>query len=374
FSHLLFLMDDNSSSFNASCELQEQIEIPLPLKLLLVSVYFFVGVTSLIGNFLVLLVVFLRKQTRTVTNIFISSVSAADLVITFVSLWATPVAFYERRWIFGEAMCYIVSAIQGASLIWAPFTLAAIAVDRYMLVSSPYKPQMSPKTSLFVIIGIWSGAFLVLTPMLEHVEYFQVGECNNFCIEFWDPASELRLVYGICVLLIRSGLPLLVISFCHWRIATILSSHGRKLQERRNTSEATSASDIRRKQRLQKLLLSMVLIFAVSSFPIDLFNVLQDIQLVYHKPIISEEWKNVLFFLCHWIAMAGCLLNPLVYAWHNDNFRAHIKNLCSSNRTSFKTVVTTASRVDHSKLDTREHQPLHTTTLLDAPDKDDVKL
>ncbi|KAF8381865.1 npr-7 [Pristionchus pacificus] len=371
-------MDDDLSTdpllLNGTSECSDQMYIPFPLKILLVSAYFFVGVTSLIGNFLVLLVVILRRQTRTVTNLFISSVSAADLVITFVSLWATPMAFYERRWIFGEVMCYVVSAIQGASLIWAPFTLAAIAVDRYMLVSSPYKPQMSPKTSLLVIIGIWSGAFLVLTPMLEHVGYFQVGECTAFCIEFWEPTSELRLVYGICVLLIRSGLPLIVISFCHWRIATILASHGKKLQERRNTSEERSAADIKRKQRLQKLLLSMVIIFAVSSFPIDLFNVLQDIQLVYHMSIISDEGKNVLFFLCHWIAMAGCLLNPLVYAWHNDNFRAHIKNLFLSKRSSsFKTIVTNASRMDHthSRIDAG---PLNTITLLDVLDKDDVKL
>lgn len=87
--------------------------------------------------------------------------------------------------------------------------------------------------------------------------------------------------------------------------------------------------------------------------------------------------------------MAGCLLNPLVYAWHNDNFRAHIKvsyptsvihtqspiqNLFLSKRSSsFKTIVTNASRIDntHSRIDAG---PLNTTTLLDALDKDDVKL
>lgn len=32
--------------------------------------------------------------------------------------------------------------------------------------------------------GIWSGAFLVLTPMLEHVGYFQVGECTAVSLIF----------------------------------------------------------------------------------------------------------------------------------------------------------------------------------------------
>lgn len=51
-----------------------------PLLSVLIILYGSVGVASLVGNLCVVLVVLLRKEMQTVTNIFISSVSIADLV------------------------------------------------------------------------------------------------------------------------------------------------------------------------------------------------------------------------------------------------------------------------------------------------------
>ena len=48
-----------------------------------------------------------------------------------------------------------------------------------------------------------------------------------------------------------------------------------------NTTDAT------RKQRLQTTLLAMVIIFAVSSLPLDLFNILQDMSLIMDVSILN---------------------------------------------------------------------------------------
>lgn len=57
------------------------IFFPQPLFIAVIAgAYLSVGALSLIGNLIVILVLVVMKRTRTVTNIFISSVSAADLV------------------------------------------------------------------------------------------------------------------------------------------------------------------------------------------------------------------------------------------------------------------------------------------------------
>ncbi|CAD6185312.1 unnamed protein product [Caenorhabditis auriculariae] len=308
------------------------LSLPANGKIVLIVAYGFVGALSLIGNLAVLLIVACRKEMQTVTNIFISSVSAADLVITSFSLWATPLAYYQRVWSFGYAMCYVTNIVQGASLMWVPLTLAAVALDRYILVASPFRRPMSTRTCLTIIVCIWVGAFAVLTPMISHVNYVDSYMCK-FCVEHWEPEqSHQRLAYGLFVLLIRSALPLLLISFCHWRIAAILNVQTRKFAALRNSSVQTQTNDIKRKQRLQTLLLAMVVIFAVSSLPIDLYNVLQDVMIVYEEDTIPRTLRDFIFFFSHWLAMAGTLLNPLVYAWWNENFRRQIQSCVSEMR------------------------------------------
>lgn len=109
--------------------------------------------------------------------------------------------------------------------------------------------------------------------MLVHVTYFQVSDAHSFCLELWPNDSALRLVYGLSVFAVRSAAPLLIISFCHWRIARLLTTQSRRLALMR--SPGRQLQDLRRKQRLQTLLLVMVLIFAISSFPLDIYNVVQ---------------------------------------------------------------------------------------------------
>uniref|UniRef100_A0A8R1DVE6 G_PROTEIN_RECEP_F1_2 domain-containing protein n=1 Tax=Caenorhabditis japonica TaxID=281687 RepID=A0A8R1DVE6_CAEJA len=224
--------DANLTDFQ--CE-YPAIDIALYTKIMLAVAYGLVGALSLVGNLAVLLIVVCRREMQTVTNIFISSVSAADLVITSFSLWATPLAYYQRVWYFGEYMCYMVSIIQGLSLMWVPLTLAAVALDRYSLVASPFRTPMKKKTCLLIIAGIWMGGFAALSPMIRMVEFVDTyGPCH-FCLESWDhDRQHYRLFYGLSVLAIRSAIPLILISLCHWRIAVILNNQTTKFQTLRS--------------------------------------------------------------------------------------------------------------------------------------------
>ncbi|PAV74161.1 hypothetical protein WR25_01603 isoform B [Diploscapter pachys] len=244
-------------------------------------------------------------------------------------------------------MCYVSFLVQGASLIWLPFTLTGIAVDRYLLVASPFRRQMSMKTCVLVIIGIWVGSFAVLGPYVSHVNYIEMFGCA-FCIEDWKNEEGYRMLYGLCILLVRSALPLSIISICHWRIARILHQQNNKFKTMRSNSISSQSNEIRRRQRLQTLLLAMCLIFAFSSLPMDMFSVIQDWTMYkrsgndgrtkHQSHPIPDYLMHFIFYFFHWLAMSGSILNPLVYAYFNENFRRHIQLCCVDfrNNGSFK--------------------------------------
>uniref|UniRef100_A0A914VW09 G-protein coupled receptors family 1 profile domain-containing protein n=1 Tax=Plectus sambesii TaxID=2011161 RepID=A0A914VW09_9BILA len=291
-----------------------------------VVAYATVGVASLVGNFFVLTVVILKRDMRSVTNLLIGSLAASDLLVTVVSLWATPIYHYRRTWELGRIMCYMVYAVQGASLMWSPFTLTVMAVDRYLLVVCPFMRPINKGTCMVIISSIWIGAIAVLSPMLFHLRYIPVDACNQFCLEVWDYKPPLRMWYGLSVLLVRSAIPLAIIAFCHWRIADALRTQEMRLGRSRSVASRNQVGEVHRKQRLQRLLIAMVFIFALSTFPLDVFNMLQDAGLVKAFELLDRELKAMVFLCAHLIAMTGTLWNPLIYAYWNENFKRHIRD------------------------------------------------
>ncbi|VDK43087.1 unnamed protein product [Anisakis simplex] len=226
-------------------------------------------------------------------------------LITAVSLWSTPLSYYRTVWEFGRFMCYAVYAVQ---MILCGNMARRTSRSFTLRTNSAYGSECST-TSYNIVLSL----------------------ANRM-----HPQTANRTASDD--------------AFCE-----------------HNFSRLRYAADIRRKQRLQTLLLVMVIIFGVSSFPLDLFNVIQgmshnirndsfdlvklkificfkhspknslhtltDMELAYRTELISQEIKQVIFLVTHWVAMVGTLCNPLVYAWWSDNFRrdTQVVDHCSVN-------------------------------------------
>uniref|UniRef100_A0A915CPU9 G-protein coupled receptors family 1 profile domain-containing protein n=1 Tax=Ditylenchus dipsaci TaxID=166011 RepID=A0A915CPU9_9BILA len=96
--------------------------------------YLTVFLTSISGNSLVVYVVLTSKNMQTVTNIFITNLAAADLLVCITSLWLTPVYTYIGHWIWGDWLCYGLPLFQGTSIFISTLTLMSIALDRYFVI------------------------------------------------------------------------------------------------------------------------------------------------------------------------------------------------------------------------------------------------
>lgn len=66
---------------------------------------------------------------------FILNLAASDIIVCLLSLPITPVTNIYKNWFFGAALCRLIPWVQGVSIFICTFSLGAIAVDRYILVS-----------------------------------------------------------------------------------------------------------------------------------------------------------------------------------------------------------------------------------------------
>lgn len=80
------------------------------LRILLYSLIFFLSVT---GNLLIIVVLTVNKRMRTVTNTFLLSLAVSDLMMAVICMPFTLIPSILQDFIFGAAMCKIVSYLMG---------------------------------------------------------------------------------------------------------------------------------------------------------------------------------------------------------------------------------------------------------------------
>ncbi|KAH9360644.1 hypothetical protein HPB48_002422 [Haemaphysalis longicornis] len=77
------------------------------------------------------------------------------------------------------------------------------------------------------------------------------------------------------------------------------------------------------------MLATVVLMFAVCWLPIHLMNLIVYFDRAAMLPDTAEQEYLYIaaFFSCHWFSMANSFVNPIIYCFMSDNFRADVMQL-----------------------------------------------
>lgn len=166
----------NESEFNITsphefvCDLEPQPENYLSTCIFQTCVYITYGiifVIALLGNGLVCFVVQSSPRMKTVTNFFIMNLAVGDILMT---LLCVPFSFVSmlilRYWPFGGFMCKLVNYSQAVSVLVSAYTLLAISVDRYFVITRPLKPRMGKTAAKLVMCCVWCGALATAAPII----------------------------------------------------------------------------------------------------------------------------------------------------------------------------------------------------------------
>ena len=126
---------ENISSYDAGKYITNSVEtdiykVPISLIVILSVFYGFIILVALIGNILVIYVVFVSPRMRTVTNFYIANLAFADVIIAMFNIPFQFHAAVVQRWDLPVFMCQFCPTIGVFSVNSSIFTLVAIALDR----------------------------------------------------------------------------------------------------------------------------------------------------------------------------------------------------------------------------------------------------
>ncbi|XP_053290945.1 prolactin releasing hormone 2 receptor [Pleuronectes platessa] len=298
------------------------------LKLLFIPLYSAVVLIAFTGNLLLLFLMWHNKKRHNTTNFLISNLAFVDLVMCIFCVPLTAsYAFDKRGWVFGPCMCHFVTIMQSVAVYAAVLSLMAIAVDRYVVVAYPIRRRAGGLFCWGLVVLIWLSSLALSIPTALHVVYLDLraaGLQMAVCEEFWDGQERGRLIYSCFSLFFSYFVPLAAVSTSYCAISYQL--------KRRTTSSLTACPELRsaraawskRRRKTFCLLLVSVLCFAFSWLPLQVVNLIRDLDTDFS--ILGKNYVNVIQVSSHLFAMSSACYNPFIYASLHDKFLSY---LCS---------------------------------------------
>ncbi|XP_023153067.2 delta-type opioid receptor [Amphiprion ocellaris] len=180
------------------------------------------------------------------TDILLLALSAADLILLSMLPFHT-VTIAMQHWPFGNVMCRIVGCLGSACTSASVFTLATLAVSRYLTVVKPTRAYslLTPRRVSVTAALLWVPALCLAVPQLVFRSVGTPQRTPDGLACFVFQSDQEQLIYGLVHFLVAFLLPLVVIAVAYSSIYVFLwrsQQGGRAPQVERYQSKVTQTS------------------------------------------------------------------------------------------------------------------------------------
>lgn len=207
-------------------ELWKEILLPKFHDWIFVVLHCTVFVIGLIGNFLVLLVVYRNQSMRTVTDYCIVNLAIADILVICICLPPTVIWDVTKNWYLGNAMCKIVLYFQDVSVSVSVYSLTFISLDRWKAICRPLESTKSIKRTVYILALIWILSLIVLSPDLVYLETRPQPDLQEYSQEYYDCYYSWSLptsrIHQVLIVIFLYFLPLSFMSYAYYKIGCVL--------------------------------------------------------------------------------------------------------------------------------------------------------
>lgn len=287
--------------------------------LFLPPLYTLVFLFGLLGNSMVVLVLFKYKRLRSMTDVYLLNLAISDLLFVFsLPFWAYYAA---DQWVFGLGLCKIISWIYLVGFYSGIFFIMLMSIDRYLAIVHVVFSLRARTVTYGVIISLvtWSVAVFVSLPGLLFSTCYTERNHTLCKTKYSFNSTQWRVLSSLEVNVLGLVIPLGIMVFCYSRII-------RTLQHCKNE----------KKNKAVKMIFAVVVLFLGFWMPYNVvlfletlveLEVLQDCTLERHLDYAIQATET--------LAFVHCCLNPVIYFFLGEKFRKYIIQLLKTCRGSF---------------------------------------
>ena len=317
------------------------------VKMIAIPLYSITMFLSLVGNILVIYVLYKRPETRRLTSFMYVNLAVADLLVTTVVMpESLTVILTDEKWIsglIGELLLKFVIFTFFVSITASVFSLSAIAFDCFLSITKPMQRFPKLRNKKVFVPCIWISSMCLMSPWLiiPKVEgsyiFYEVGQLG----ELQDAVRGIYLYMVISIYIF----PLTAMSFLYGVVCLKLKSHtlpGASVKQ-------DNARDRANKTKRQMINMSIAIVVAFGLFwlPAHVFH-----TMLANDATVLQRFPGYIMLLCYWCGHANSAVNPWMLIYFNKGFRAVFRKIMVSpisRKLSYNTITSNAS-IRSSKL------------------------
>uniref|UniRef100_A0A8C8IGW5 Mu-type opioid receptor n=1 Tax=Oncorhynchus tshawytscha TaxID=74940 RepID=A0A8C8IGW5_ONCTS len=289
---------------------------PVIIAIIITTLYSIVCVLGLVGNVLVMYVIIRYTKMKTATNIYIFNLALADALATS-TLPFQSVNFLMGTWPFGDILCKIVMSIDYYNMFTSIFTLTTMSIDRYIAVCHPVKALdfRTPRNAKIVNVCNWILSSAIGLPVMFTA--LTTVTDNGFIdctLIFPHPSWYWENLLKICVFIFAFIIPVLIITICYGlmilRLKSVRMLSGSKEKDRNL-------------RRITRMVLVVVAVFIICWTPIHIYVIIKALINIPNSLLQSVTWH-----FCIALGYTNSCLNPVLYAFLDENFKRCFREFC----------------------------------------------
>ncbi|XP_044033852.1 melanopsin-A-like isoform X2 [Siniperca chuatsi] len=279
-----------------------------------------VGITGMLGNFLVIYAFCRSRSLRTPSNIFIINLAVTDLLMC---LTQTPIFFItsmHKRWIFGKKGCELYAFCGALFGICSMITLTVIAVDRYMVITRPLASlgMMSRRKALSIVAAAWVYSMgWSLPPFFGWSAYVPEGLMTSCSWDYMTFTPSVRS-YTMLLFTFVFFIPLFIIIFSYCCIFRAIRHTTRAIAKIKCEGTKDSAKRFHKMKsewKMAKIALIVILLYVISWAP---YSCVALTAFAGYADKLTPYMNSVPAV----IAKASAIYNPIIYAITHPKYRS----------------------------------------------------
>ena len=322
--------------------IQRVVSIVVPI---LFGLIIFIG---LVGNGLVVVVVLANQQMKSTTNYLILNLAIADLLFVVFCVPFTASDYALPNWPYGLRWCKTVQYLIYVTAYVSVYTLVLMSVDRFLAVVRPVESlsYRTERNAILACVLLWCIVLICCIPL--YVEHGLLKYTPNY-IEYFEKCQFLKrgettiVIFQVTFFVSSYLVPLGVTCTLYMMMLFRLWSAGPR-------GNRPSQAHLRDKRRATRLVIVVVVIFAVCWFPIQLILLLKSLNMLNMNLTIV-----LLQVIANTLAYMNSCVNPILYAFLSESFRKAFRKVmpCKSrnNRSGLinggRSAVTIAHSTNH---------------------------